>query len=123
MQSNTSLNTYINVLLSAAKLLGIEFTPQGVDLRPALPLPAYKFSSRLLGLEKSAHGYEGWYATHPHEGAWTVTLHLPADEVKKAARVEANGVEMPLLLTADGAIQIQGESADKPLRWSVSIAT
>jgi hypothetical protein len=110
-------------LYSAAKLLGIEFTPQGVSLKPSLPLPAYRFASRLLGLEKSARGYEGWYATHPHKGTWTVTLHLPADEAKKAARVEVNGIEMPLLLTADGAIQIQGESADKPLRWSVSIAT
>lgn len=110
-------------LYSAAKLLGIEFTPRGVELRPALPLSAYKFSSRLLGLEKSARGYEGWYATGPHKGTWKVALHLPPDEIKRATRVEVNGIEAPLHPMADGVIEMTGESADKPLRWSARITT
>ena len=49
-------------LYSAAKLLGIEFTEAGVDLAPTLPQTEFSFRSRLVGLEKSAKGYQGWYA-------------------------------------------------------------
>jgi hypothetical protein len=107
-------------LYSAAKLLGTEFTPQGVSIRPSLPLPAYRFTSPLLGLEKSAQGYEGWYAPPAASGVWTVTLDLPPEEAKRFTRLEVNGVETPPHLAADGSIEIKGESdPGRALRWSL----
>ena len=60
-------------LYSAAKLLGLEFHGNGVSFRPDLPLPAYEFSSPLLGFEKSKDGFSGWYA--PEEaGHWHIDI-------------------------------------------------
>jgi len=107
-------------LYSAAKLLGIEFTPKGVSLRPALPLPDYRFTSPLLGFEKSSQGYEGWYAPPASAGTWTLTLRLPPEEFNKFTRLEVNGAEVHPHPAADGSIEIEGNSAPgKPLRWSM----
>ncbi|MHB1936408.1 MAG: GH36-type glycosyl hydrolase domain-containing protein [Acidobacteriaceae bacterium] len=107
-------------LYSAAKLLGIEFTKKGVSIRPALPLPAYSFTSPLIGFEKSSEGYEGWYGPPASTGAWTLTLQLQEEEVKKFTRVKVNGAEVSPRLTLERAIEIEGVSAPgKPLRWSM----
>jgi hypothetical protein len=109
-------------LYSAAKLLGIEFNPKGISLRPAIPSAAYRFTSPLVGFEKSPQGYEGWYDPPSNSGTWTVTLHLPGEEVKKISSVRVNGAETSLQKTPDGAIEIAGTSAPgKPLRWSLRV--
>jgi hypothetical protein len=105
-------------LYSAAKLLSVEFTPKGVSLKPALPVPTYRFTSALLGFEKSSRGYEGWYAPPAKAGTWAVTLQLPPEEAKTLIGLEVNGAEKSLHLAVDGSIEITGESfPGKPLRW------
>jgi hypothetical protein len=107
-------------LYSAAKLLAVEFSPKGVSFRPALPLPAYRFASALLGFEKSSRGYEGWYAPSAKAGIWTVTLQLPPEEVETLIGLEVNGAKISLPPAVDGSIEIKGESfPGKPLRWFV----
>ena len=107
-------------LYSAAKLLGIEFTPKGMILRPAIPLGAYRFTSPLVGFEKSPQGYEGWYAPPAKAGRWTLTLYLPLERARLMRRMVTNGAESPVNTAADGSIAIEGESAPgRPLRWSL----
>ncbi len=107
-------------LYTAAKVLGLEFTPNGAIIRPSLPLETYCFASPLFGFEKSPRGYEGWYAPTGSAGNWTIVLHLPPAEVRNLTRKRVNGSEMPLRRASDGSIEIRGESTSgKPLRWSI----
>ena len=55
------MHTHACPLYALTKLLGLDFTPDGLNLAPALPLTNFRFESPLLGLIKSARGYEGWY--------------------------------------------------------------
>jgi hypothetical protein len=107
-------------LYDTAKLIGAEFTPEGLTLSPALPQPAYSFASPLLGLERSPGGYAGWYA--PQEaGSWRITLRLPEGERARLTRLEVNGQTQPLQRNAEGDIELTGASApDQPLRWALS---
>jgi hypothetical protein len=108
-------------LYSAAKLLGVEFSPKGVSFKPVLPLPTYRFTSTLLGFEKSSRGYEGWYAPSAAAGTWSVTLQLSREEAEALTGLEVNGAEISLPRAVDGSIEIKGESfPGKPLRWSLS---
>jgi len=105
-------------LYSAAKLCGIEFTEAGVDLCPAIPKALWSFRSKLVGLEKTAKGYEGWYAPQK-AGRYTIRLKVTAEEVILRALTVNGTVGAPSL--SEQRIQFQGEgSADKPLRWSLS---
>ena len=109
-------------LYSAAKLLGIEFTQKGLTIRSLLPLESYRFTSPLLGFNKSRRGYEGWYGPSGSGGAgtWTITLKLPLEEARKFTRKQVNGLETPLHLAPDGSIEIEGASSPgKPLHWSI----
>ena len=107
-------------LYSAAKLFAIEFTAKGISLRATLPVPTYQFSSALVGLEKSAAGYEGWYAPRGRAGTWTVTITLPGEEAGKVKSATVNGAETAIRRAAGGAIEITGESTpEKPLRWAL----
>jgi hypothetical protein len=105
-------------LYSAAKLLGVAFNEKGVEFAPTLPLDSYQFTSPLLGLKKSARGYEGWYAPSSG-GAWVITLRLPAAEAARLARLEVNGRKRPRARAPEGVIQFEGHSTPgRSLRWS-----
>jgi hypothetical protein len=92
-----NLHSHACTLYSAAKLLGLEFTPAGLDLAPRLPLDEYRFDSPLFGLAKGPHGYEGWYAPSK-AGDWIIRLKL-----------------------SDGVKELRGKSKPgSPFRWSVS---
>jgi putative sterol carrier protein len=107
-------------LYSLTKLVGASFTPQGLDLAPALPQAVYRFESPLVGLEKSGSGYSGWYAPAA-AGTWRVTLHLPGEESVHFTHLEVNGHWQPLAYGDDGALQWSGEGAPgQPLRWSLA---
>ncbi len=108
-------------LYSAAKLLGVEFTEQGVDLAPAIPKPKYSFRSKLLGVEKSEKGYQGWYAPQK-TGNWTIRVKLTAEE-KGLKKLTVNGNSESANAQPDGTIQFSGSSTpDQPLRWSLTRA-
>jgi len=106
-------------LYDTVKLIGAEFTPEGVVLSPALPQATYCFGSPLLGLEKSQAGYSGWYAPQK-AGTWQISLHLPEAERGRFTRLEINDQAHPLQVKVDGSIQFSGESVrGQPLRWSI----
>ncbi len=106
-------------LYSAAKLLGVEFTPEGVTLAPEIPAASYRFDSPLLGVVKHASGrYEGWYAPS-QAGTWTLRIALPEQVAAGIAQIEVNGATQAKKIK-DGAIEITGASAQhQPLRWSI----
>ena len=106
-------------LYDTVKLIGAEFTPEGLVLSPVLPQTAYRFESPLLGLEKSKNGYSGWYAPLK-AGRWQITLQLPEKERDRFTRLEVNGQAQSLQASANGAIQFAGDSAPgQPLHWSL----
>ncbi len=113
-----NLHSHACTLYSAAKLLGLEFTPVGVDLAPDLPLDEYRFESPLVGLVKDARGYQGWYAPST-PGEWRIRLRLTDAEARHLTRAEVNGSGAPAR-SVDGAMEFRGHSApDAPLRWAL----
>ncbi len=103
-------------LYSLVKLLGVEFTGDGMRVAPGLPLEAYRFDSPLLGVVKTAAGYEGWYAPL-RAGRWTIRVRLPDEGTLMA---EVNGAAVRLERGPDGAVMLKGPSAPgKPLRWAL----
>jgi hypothetical protein len=114
-----NMHAHCNQLYSAAKLLGMEFTEKGLILAPTLPLSLYSFDSPLVGLKKTSDQYEGWYAPLV-AGRWAISVRLPAAEAERFEQVQVNGSEQALRRTAEGAIELSGESAPgRPLRWSL----
>ncbi len=105
-------------LYDIPRLLRVGFTPEGVTFAPCLPLDAYRFESPLLGFEKTAQGYSGWYAP-ARAGVWQISVRLQGNE--RVTRLEVNGKEHAIAFAADGALVWEGEGgAGKPLRWEIS---
>jgi hypothetical protein len=112
------MHTHACPLYSLAKLLGLAFTESGVLLAPRLPLSSFRFESPLLGLIKSARGYEGWYSPST-KNTWSVRLSLTPEELKRFQKIEVNGNRIHPRVT-DGAVEIRGIGGDGgPVRWSV----
>ena len=109
-------------LYDIVKLVGVEFTPEGMVFAPTLPLEEYRFNSALLGFEKSIDGYSGWY--EPLTGGnWQISVKLPEEERSRLDHLEVNRREQPAQIDADGILRFSGESSsDKPLRWSLRLA-
>jgi hypothetical protein len=113
-----NMHTHACPLYSLAKLLGLEFTQAGVVLTPRLPLSSFRFESPLLGLTKSARGYEGWYNPSTRN-TWSVKLSLPSEELKRMQKIEVNGNRVHPRM-AEGGVEIRGVGGDgSPVRWSV----
>src|SRR5208282_2216394 len=113
------MHTHACPLYSLAKLLGLEFTEAGLILAPRLPLSSFRFESPLLGLIKSARGYEGWYNPLAWN-KWRVVLSLPSEELKRLQKIEVNGNRIYPGI-ANGVAELRGVGGDgSPLRWSVS---
>ena len=107
-------------LYMVPKLLGFEFTPDGVELAPAIPLKSYRFDSPLIGLVKRQDHYQGWYAPFARKGNWVITLRLPEKEARKFRTVEVNEKRQVVTFEANGAIKLTGEGGPgEPLRWSL----
>ena len=115
-----NLHSHACSLYSAAKVLGIEFTEEGVDLKPALPASPYRFASPLLGLARSATGeYEGWYEPS-RAGRWSLRIELPVEDAAHITHAEVNSKVTPLKKLAHGAFELNGGSEPgKPLRWAL----
>ncbi len=100
-------------LYSLVKLLGVDFTADGLRVAPSLPVATYRFDSPLLGVAKTPAGYEGWY-TPLRAGSWTIRVSLPPEEANRVKKGERG---------PDGAFVIKGASAPgKPMRWSLRVA-
>lgn len=114
-----NLHPHAWTLYGVPKLLGVEFTGEGVAIEPALPLPAYRYRSPLLGLERSAAGYEGWYAPR-RAGEWEIALRLAPTEAARLSRATVNGRRSEARVSPDGVLRLRGESLPgAPLRWRV----
>ncbi|TAL31961.1 MAG: hypothetical protein EPN93_16620 [Spirochaetes bacterium] len=107
-------------LYSMAKLMGIEFTGEGVRITPRLPKAEYRFASPIAGLCKTASGYSGWYAPH-RAGTWEVVLTLSEEELLRFRRLEVNGSTAPFRAAEHKAFTFSGTGSRKqPLRWSLN---
>jgi len=114
-----NMHTHACPLYSAAKLLGLEFTEKGVAMAPKLPLDSFRFDSPLLGLVKTARGYEGWYSPSVRN-TWSVRLSLSADEAKHMQHAEVNGMRVRTRMD-QGTIELRGEGgAGSAFRWSLT---
>ncbi len=114
-----NMHTHACPLYTLSKLIGVEFTESGVKLEPKLPLQSFKFESPLLGLIKSAQGYQGWYQPSV-QGTYSIRLKVPAEAAESLSRFEVNGKNIDARLV-DGAFEMRGHGGGQtPLRWSVS---
>ncbi len=115
-----NLHAHACSLYSIAKLLGVEFTEDGISLSPDLPVESYRLDSTLLGvIKKSAGHFEGWYAPS-QAGNWTLKIALPERVAKRILHVEVNGARIPTKKLADGTIVVTGSSeSNKPLLWAI----
>jgi Glycosyl hydrolase 36 superfamily, catalytic domain len=116
-----NLHSHACFLYSATKLLGIDFTEHGVNLKPGIPSEAFRFESPLLGLSRSAQGrYEGWYAPS-RAGTWTIRVTMLEPEAGMMAHAAVNGAPAPVHRLPDGAFEFTGPSSPgQPLRWSLA---
>ena len=113
-----NMHTHACPLYALAKLIGLEFTESGLKLAPNLPLASFRFESPLLGLIKSADGYEGWYNPISPD-TYTVRLKFPAEEAKSLSRVEVNGKRVRTQIVGE-ALEMRGQGgAGTAMRWSV----
>ena len=113
-----NLHSHACFLYAASKLLGIEFTPAGVNLDLSLPLASYRFDSPLLGAVRNGDRYEGWYGPSKG-GSWTVECRLPEEVAKSVQQIEVNGNAVTVKRNANGKLTFAGSSRPgKPLRWS-----
>jgi len=113
-----NMHTHACPLFALSKLIGLDFTESGVNLAPKLPLTSFRFESPLLGLIKSANGYEGWYDP-VISNTYSIRLKLPAEEAKNFSRIEINGKRIDARMV-DAALEMRGQGgAGTPVRWSL----
>ena len=106
-------------LYDITRLIGINFTREGVELRPTLPQKEYRFKSFLIGLEKTLSGYSGWY--NPlKEGKWKLALELTKNDLEKIDSVLINGNETEFTIMGNHLIIIGESKRDKPLSWKIN---
>ena len=114
-----NMHTHACPLYSATKLLGLEFTEMGIALTPALPVSSFRFESPLLGIIKSADGYEGWYAPQS-QNTYSIRVRLSPEELKRLGRAEVNGNRFRTRIV-DGAIEMRGlGGAGTPVKWALT---
>ena len=105
-------------LYDVTRLVGINFTPEGVDLKPTVPQDTYKFSSSLIGLEKTKNGYSGWY-NPVKEDAWKISLKLSNKEIEKIDFVLLNGNEKEFTTKKNQIIFVGENKRSNPLSWEI----
>jgi hypothetical protein len=113
-----NLHSHAWPLYALTKLLGVQFTGDGVRLAPVIPLDSYRFQSPLLGLMKSSAGYEGWYSP-AKAGPWTIHLRLPEHELVRVVASEINGRRQPPQRSANEILLTGQRQPGKPLHWTV----
>jgi hypothetical protein len=123
-----NLHSHACSLYAATKLLGLEFTAEGLNLNLGLPLESFRFDSPLVGVVKtrerseSREQFEGWYAPS-RAGNWTVRITLSGNAAEKFSHGEVNGKRVPLNRLPNGAIEFTGVgSSQKPMRWAIGKA-
>ncbi len=106
-------------LYDVTRLIGIKFTPEGVELRPTIPQDDYEFSSSLIGFEKTKERYSGWY-NPKKEGTWKVSLELTNEEFENIDSIITNGNENEFKIMGNRVIIIGESKVNKPLSWDIN---
>jgi hypothetical protein len=105
-------------IYDVTRLIGITFTPEGVELKPTIPQDEYKFSSSLIGLEKTKNGYLGWY-NPKKEGMWKLSLELTYEELEKIESIVANDNENEFAIMGNCVIIFGESKVNNPLSWVI----
>ncbi len=114
-----NMHTHACPLYSLSKLMGLEFTETGLNLAPNLPLASFRFESPLLGVVKSAHGYEGWY-NPAAKNTYNIRLKISPEEAKDFSQIEINGRKIEVRKVKD-VFEMRGHGGGgTALRWAVS---
>ncbi len=114
-----NLHSHACSLYSSSKLLGLEFTGEGLNLNLGLPLDSFRFESPLVGVVKTEGRYEGWYAPS-RPGNWKIRIAMPEAATRGVLHAEVDGKRLSLEKDPDGVIRISGASAaHKPMHWAL----
>jgi len=105
-------------LYDLTRLFGINFTSEGVELRPTIPQDNYKFVSSLIGIEKSVSGYSGWY-NPMKEGEWKLIVILPNKEVEKIDSILINGIENEFKVKNNQVVLSGASKINRSLSWEL----
>lgn len=115
-----NMHPHSATIVALLKLIGAEFTAEGMVLRPVIPLPAYRFATPLLGVTKSAAGYEGWYDPPHKQGVWTIRLVLPVSERARFKTLTVSGKPVELTFHPHGEVVIAGPGGGgRKLSWAL----
>lgn len=114
-----NLHAHACSLYSATKLLGLQFTGDGLKLNLGLPLDSYRFDSPLVGVVKTRGRFDGWYAPS-RSGTWTVRITLPEPAAGRLSHAVVNGKPASLTKLPNGVAEVAGSSSpQQPMHWSL----
>jgi len=103
-------------LYNIIHLIGAKITKEGVEFTPKFPKDYYKFSSQVLGFEKSKNGYSGCY--NPLiKGRWKITLKVNDIELESLKILEVNGEEQMITVKKGRVVWYGRSEPNIPLRW------
>ncbi|MFX1468232.1 MAG: GH36-type glycosyl hydrolase domain-containing protein, partial [Promethearchaeota archaeon] len=114
-----NLHSHAWPLYNTIHLIGAEFTAEGIEFSPVIPQEEYKFSSPLLGFNKSINGYSGWYAPLV-KGIWSIKLKLNKDELMQIRNIEINGKEVELVIEGDKVVLTGKSEPNNSLKWKIT---
>ncbi|MBC7091930.1 MAG: hypothetical protein H5T50_08520, partial [Nitrososphaeria archaeon] len=104
-------------LYSLMKLLNIEFTCEGVSIKPCIPKKEYSIESPLLGFKKSLNRYSGWYNPIA-KGTYKLEVELPKEEIGRVSQIKVNGVKRELKIEKEKII-VEGETLEDGIKWEI----
>jgi len=105
-------------LYNTKHLMGISFTIEGLEINPKFPKNKYRFSSRIVGLERNSGFYKGFYSPI-REGYYVIKIFLDTKELNQIEKVIVNGTQEEFEI-AKNSIQFKGKgSFNQPLSWKI----
>jgi hypothetical protein len=116
-----NLHTHAWPLYSITRLIGIDFTSEGVELKPTIPKDSFKFKSSLIGLEKTKSGYSGWYKPKI-EGRWKVTIELSSEDLVKINSILTNGNENEFMVLGNRIVMTGESKIEQPFKWEINFS-
>jgi len=105
-------------LYDLTRLVGINFTREGVKINPTLPKDSFELITSLFGLVKSHNGYSGWY-NPKKEGKWILSFKMSDEELKNIKFISINGVKSDYSIDKGFLNLIGANKIDKPLTWQI----
>jgi hypothetical protein len=115
------LHPHAWTLYNTLHLIGAKFTVEGVEISPIIPKDEFKFSSPIIGIEKSKNNYSGWYKPLM-KGTWKITLRLKSEEIRNTISLEVNGKKDDFNIIEDKIIFYGKSEYNKALRWNISFS-